>query len=101
MSLLETVPLEHVPATHRTHVAFFKDVANAAFLQAQLLARNADFEYAFVDATAVVSRRHLLAAAYKALSALLDGRLRAPNVHAETVIALSASNNVRVFFCLF
>lgn len=94
MTLLETVALEHVPTTHSVHVAFFKDVSNAASLQAQLLARNADFEYAFIDASTIVSRVHLLAAVYKALSILLDGKLRSPNVHAETVIALSASNNV-------
>lgn len=94
MSLLETVALEHVPTTHSVHVAFFKGVANAGYLQSQLLARNADFEYAFIDATTVVSRLQVLAAAYKALSVLLDGRLKSPNVHAETVLALSASNNV-------
>lgn len=94
MSLLETVVLEHVPTTHSVHVAFFKGVANAGHLQSQLLARNPDFEYAFIDATAVVSRLHVLAATYKALSVLLDGRLKSPNVHAETVLALSASNNV-------
>lgn len=94
MSLLETIPLEHVPATHSVHVALFRDVSNAAFLQSQLLARNADFEYAFIDATTIVSRLHVLAAVYKALSVLVDGKLKSPNVHAETVIALSASNNV-------
>ncbi|KAG6368922.1 hypothetical protein INS49_003140 [Diaporthe citri] len=94
MSLLETVALEHVPTTHSVHVAFFKGVANAGYLQSQLLARNADFEYAFIDATTVVSRLQVLAAAYKALSVLLDGRLKSPNVHAETVLALSASNNI-------
>lgn len=94
MSLLETVALEHVPTTHSVHVAFFKGVANAGYLQSQLLARNADFEYAFIDATTVVSRLQVLAAAYKALSVLLDGKLKSPNVHAETVLALSASNNV-------
>lgn len=94
MSLLDTLPLEHVPATHSVHVAFFKDVSNAGFLQSQLLARNAELEYAFIDATAIVSRVHVLAAVYKALSVLVDGKLKSPNVHAETVIALSASNNV-------
>ena len=94
MSLLEKVALEHVPPTHNVHVAFFKGVANAGHLQSQLLARNADFEYAFIDATTVVSRLQVLAAAYKALSVLLDGQLKSPNVHAETVLALSASNNV-------
>jgi EKC/KEOPS complex subunit CGI121/TPRKB len=94
MSLLETVSLEHVPPTHSTYVAFFKGVANAGHLQSQLLARNADFEYAFIDATTIISRLQVLAASYKALSVLLEGRLKSPNVHAETVLALSASNNV-------
>lgn len=94
MSLLETVSLEHVPSTHSVHVAFFKGVANAGHLQSQLLARNADFEYAFIDAATIISRLQVLAAAYKALSVLLDGKLKSPNVHAETVLALSASNNV-------
>lgn len=97
MSRLETVALEHVPSTHSVHVAFFKGVANAGYLQSQLLARNADFEYAFIDATTVVSRLQVLAAAYKALSVLLEGKLKSPNVHAEAVLALSASNNVSPF----
>lgn len=94
MCLIEAIPLEHVPATHSVHVGFFRDVSNVGFLQSQLLARNPDFEYAFIDATTIVSRLHVLAAVYKALSVLVDGRLKSPNVHAETVIALSASNNV-------
>lgn len=53
MSIIETVPIDHVPADHALHVAFFKDVQNAAFLHSQLLARNADFEYALVDASVV------------------------------------------------
>ncbi|KAJ4419596.1 hypothetical protein N0V82_004899 [Gnomoniopsis sp. IMI 355080] len=94
MSLLENIKLDHVPASHSVHVAFFKNVSNAGFLQSQLLARNADFEYAFIDASAIASRLHVLAAVFKALSCLVDGKLRSPNVHAETVNALSASNNI-------
>lgn len=94
MSLLETIKIDHVPASHSVHVAFFKNVSNAGFLQSQLLARNADFEYAFIDASAIASRLHVLAAVFKALSCLVEGKLRSPNVHAETVNALSASNNV-------
>lgn len=92
--MLETVALEHVPPSHSVHIAFFKSVSNAGFLQSQLLARNADFEYAFIDATTIVSRLQVLAATYKALSVLLNGKLKSPNVHGETVLALSASNNV-------
>lgn len=97
---LETIVLEHVPASHKIHVAFFKSVSNAAFLQSQLLARNPDFEYAFIDASSVVSRLQVLAVTYKALSVLLDGTLRTPNVHSEIVTALSASNNVGLFIHL-
>ena len=50
---LETLRLEHVPESHQVHIAFFKGVSNPGFLQAQLLARDTDFEYAFIDASSV------------------------------------------------
>ncbi len=50
---LEVVKLEHLPDTYTVHVALFQDVQNAAFLHEQLLARNTDFEYAFIDASVV------------------------------------------------
>ncbi|KAI5865770.1 CGI-121-domain-containing protein [Durotheca rogersii] len=92
--ILEPIQIEHVPATHTVHVAVFRDVTNAAFLHEQLLGRNAAFEYALIDASSVVSRLHVLAAAYKAVSALLAGALRTPNVHSEIVCALSPNNNI-------
>lgn len=92
--MLETVPLELIPPTHSVHVAFYRNVRNAAKLQSHLLARNADFEYAFVDASVVVSRIHLLSAAFKALTAQLAGSLKTPNVHSELVASLSPSHNV-------
>lgn len=53
---LETVSMEHVPNTHQIHIALFNDVQNASFLHQQLLARNVDFEYAFIDASIVRPR---------------------------------------------
>jgi hypothetical protein len=50
---VETVQLEHVPATHTVFASFFRNVDNAGFLQSQLLARNGEFEYAFIDASSV------------------------------------------------
>jgi EKC/KEOPS complex subunit CGI121/TPRKB len=93
---LEEIRLEHVPDTHKVYTGLFRDVANAGYLQSQLLARNSDFEYAFIDASSILSRVQLLAAVYKALTVLLDGTLKTPNVHSEVVCALSASNNVRL-----
>ena len=57
MATLETINLEHIPATHSVHVAVYKDIQNAEFLQQQLLSRNQEFEYAFIDASCV--SRHL------------------------------------------
>lgn len=56
---LETIQLEHVPATHSVHVSLFRNVANADFLHRQLLSRNQEFEYAFIDATSVSIPCHL------------------------------------------
>ncbi|KAF5546504.1 hypothetical protein FMEXI_5526 [Fusarium mexicanum] len=50
---LEIVSLEHLPNSHKVYVALFRDVQNAAFLHQQLLARNPQFEYAFIDASVI------------------------------------------------
>ncbi|KAF2993721.1 hypothetical protein E8E14_001022 [Neopestalotiopsis sp. 37M] len=92
--MLETIPLEHIPSTHTVHVALFRNVANAEFLQSQLLGRNPDFEYAFIDATTVASRFHLLSAVYKAITIETSGSMRTPNVHSEIVCSLSSNNNI-------
>ncbi|OAA69145.1 Kinase binding protein CGI-121 [Cordyceps fumosorosea ARSEF 2679] len=91
---LEVIKLEHVPDSYTVHLALFRDVKNAAFLHQQLLARNSDFEYAFVDASVVVSRMQLLAAVFKATNAAANGALQTPNIHSETVASLSPSNNI-------
>lgn len=92
---LEKLELEHIPPSHQVYTAFFRDVANTEFLHKQLLSRNREFEYAFIDASSVISRLHLLSAVYSAVNILLDGTLRTPNVHSEIVVSLNINNNVR------
>lgn len=92
--VLETIPLEHVPSTHTVHIGLFKDVANAEFLQQQLLSRNAEYEYAFIDASSVISRFQVLAAVYKAITIQLNGSMKTPNIHSEIVCSLSPNNNI-------
>ncbi|KAI0433850.1 kinase binding protein CGI-121-domain-containing protein [Xylaria sp. FL1042] len=92
--ILEAFHLEHVPETHSVHVAVFRDVENAAFLHQQLLARNADFEYALIDASVITSRLQVLGAAFKAITAQVAGSMKTPNVHSETVYALSPASNI-------
>lgn len=53
MALLQSIHLEHLPASHVLHVTLFRSVSNAAFLQQQLLDGNSEFEYAFIDASVV------------------------------------------------
>ncbi|KEZ45890.1 hypothetical protein SAPIO_CDS1262 [Scedosporium apiospermum] len=91
---MDSLTLEHLPTDCIVHIALFKNIKNAAFLHSQLLARNADFEYAFIDASIVVSRRQLLAAAYKSINALLNDSLLTPNVHSEIVVNLNPSTNI-------
>ncbi|KAI2641016.1 CGI-121-domain-containing protein [Xylaria nigripes] len=92
--ILETIQLEHVPATHSVHVAVFRNVENAAFLHQQLLARNADFEYALIDASVITSRLQVLSAAFKAITVQVAGAMKTPNVHSEIVYSLSPTNNI-------
>ncbi|KAK3990873.1 kinase binding protein CGI-121-domain-containing protein [Cladorrhinum sp. PSN332] len=92
--VLERLVLEHIPNTHRVYTALFRDVSNSAFLHTQLLSRNPEFEYAFIDASSIVSRTHLLAAIFNALNTQIDGTLKTPNAHSEVVVSLSSTNNI-------
>ncbi|KAF4498440.1 CGI121 like protein [Fusarium agapanthi] len=66
---LEIVSLEHLPNSHKVYVALFRDVQNAAFLHQQLLARNPQFEYAFIDASVIADayRRYGISSSTKDL----------------------------------
>ncbi|KAK4226659.1 kinase binding protein CGI-121-domain-containing protein [Podospora fimiseda] len=91
---LERLSIENVPSTHRVYAALFRDVSNSAFLQEQLLSRNPEFEYAFLDASSIISRIHLLAAIFNAINTQTNDALKTPNVHSEVVLSLSPSNNI-------
>lgn len=92
---LERLDLEHIPPAYQVYTAYFRDVANTEFLHKQLLSRNTEFQYAFIDASSVISRLHILSAVYSAVNVLIDGTLRTPNVHSEMVVSLNINNNVR------
>lgn len=93
---METVHLPHLPQTHALHITLFQNVENAVFLRRQLLDGNTDFEYAFLDASVLLSRKHVLAACWRAINDSLQTRLKTRNVHSEIVFALSTNNNVSV-----
>ncbi|KAI0106053.1 CGI-121-domain-containing protein [Daldinia grandis] len=93
-NIIETIKLEHVPSTYTVLVGLFKGVANAEFLQQQLLSRNAAYEYAFIDASSIISRVQVLAAVYKAITIHMSSSMKTPNVHSEIVCSLSPNNNI-------
>lgn len=90
---METVQLPHLPE-HPLRIGLFKDVKNARYLRQQLLDGNSDFEYAFLDPAAVLSRSHVLAACFRAINDMQNARLKSRNVHSEIVFSLSPNNNV-------
>lgn len=51
--MVQAIQLAHVPPELTLFVGLFRNVKNAAFLREQLLAGNAEFEYAFIDASTV------------------------------------------------
>ncbi|KAJ5338091.1 hypothetical protein N7452_004819 [Penicillium brevicompactum] len=99
-SSLESIELPHLPSLP-VHVALYRDVQNAAYLKAQLLAGQADYEYAFVDASMILSRAHVIAAVFRALNDYSHNRLRSHNVHSEIVFSLNPTNNIAESFRRF
>ncbi|PPJ50043.1 hypothetical protein CBER1_06802 [Cercospora berteroae] len=97
---METIQLPHLP-NHPLHVVLFTDVLNASFLRQQLLDGNTDFQYAFLDASVLLSRTHVLSACWRAINDQLEGRMKSHNVHSEVVFAMSPNNNIGESFRRF
>ncbi|KAL4980306.1 kinase binding protein CGI-121-domain-containing protein [Aspergillus desertorum] len=100
-SSLETIHVPHLPSSLQVHAALYKDVQNAAFLRQQLLTANGDFEYAFIDASMVLSRAHALSAVFRAVNDYLNDRLKSRNLHSEIVFSFSPTNNIADSFRKF
>lgn len=92
--MVEEVHLAHLPPELVLYIACYEDVKNAPFLRQQLLAGNQAFNYAFIDASTILSRRHLLTACFRALNDHIHDRLKSNNVQSEIVFCLSPNNNI-------
>lgn len=88
------IQIAHTPSDLPIYISCFRDVSNANFLKSQLLAANQEFNYAFIDASTITSRRHLLSAIFRALNDHVHDRLKSNNVHSEIVFCLSPNNNI-------
>ncbi len=99
--MLQKIQLSHMPPELVLHVALYHDVKNAIYLRQQLLDGNADYEYAFIDASMILSQTHILAVAFRAMNDYLHERLKSRNIHSEIVFALSPNNNIGEAFKKF
>jgi len=99
--MLKTIHLAHMPPELALHVALYREVKNAPFLKQRLLEGNTEYEYAFIDATTILSTTHVLAATFRAMNDFLHERLKSRNVHSEIVFALSPNNNIGEAFRKF
>ncbi|KAK3055594.1 hypothetical protein LTR09_003514 [Extremus antarcticus] len=97
---MENITLPHL-LEHPLQVCLFRNVENATFLRQQLLDGNTKFEYAFLDASVLLSRKHVLAACFRAINDMLNDRLKSRNVHSEIVFSLSPNNNISESFRRF
>ncbi|KAJ4299763.1 hypothetical protein N0V90_005009 [Kalmusia sp. IMI 367209] len=93
MVSVRTFHLPHYPS-HPIQVSLFKNVSNAAFLRSQLLSANPEFDYAFLDATMILSAQQLLLATQLALHAHLTSRSKTRTPHSELVFRLHPNNNI-------
>ncbi|KAF2767865.1 CGI-121-domain-containing protein [Teratosphaeria nubilosa] len=100
---MEQIVLPHLPA-HPLRACICTDVGNAPLLRQQLLELldgNRDFEYAFLDAEVLLSRNQVLAACFRAINDMLNGRMKSRNVHSEIVFSMSLNNNISESFRRF
>jgi len=86
---------------HVIYAGLFSQVTDAAFLRQQLLDGNSDFEYAFIDASTVLSTKQVFGAVFRAVNDQRQHRLKSRNVHSEIVFALSPNNNIATSFRKF
>lgn len=89
-----SIQLAHLPPTISIYASLHTSVTNASHIRTQLLSSNADYDFAFIDASAILSTTHILAAVFRAVNDLLNARLKSRNVHSEVVFSLGSSNNV-------
>ncbi|MCJ1442932.1 MAG: hypothetical protein MMC23_003429 [Stictis urceolatum] len=101
MPKLRTLSLAHLPSDLAVHLALFEDLQNSRFLRKQLLEGNSDFEHAFVDARTILSEAHVLAAVFRAVNDMANGRMKSRNVHSEIVFAMNSNNNIAESFRKF
>ncbi|CUS10209.1 unnamed protein product [Tuber aestivum] len=97
MTTTYTIP--HLPP-HKIYITHLPALSSAAFktFQRELTSSTSppSSEYAFLDASVILSTTHLLAAVFQAVrNELVSGKRRTRNVHSEVVYCLGGNNNIK------
>ncbi|CAI6334728.1 unnamed protein product [Periconia digitata] len=96
MAIVRTFSLPHFD-DYPVQVAMFTEVTNANFLRSQLLEANPEFDYAFLDASMIISSLPLFHAIAHAIHSVLSpttSPLRTRTPHSEIVFRLHSNNNI-------
>jgi len=97
MAHVTPLHLAHLPPHIQIFASLHTSVTNSPEIRSQLFASNHDYDYAFIDATTLISTTHILTAIFRAVNDWMAGRLKTRNVHSEVVFSLGPNNNVSVF----
>jgi EKC/KEOPS complex subunit CGI121/TPRKB len=112
MVALVTAVVPQAPPVQPVKIALFEDVHEISSLIEKL--RSGTLAFGMIDARTVsanshggeakltsesqiLSKEHLLAAAFRALNDQSNGRMKTRNVHSEVLLALNINNNVGLY----
>jgi EKC/KEOPS complex subunit CGI121/TPRKB len=72
----------------------FTNVSNSTVIKSSLLKGDPLYDFAFINATTVISLEQLLSALYRALLDYTSGGIRTKTIHSEVIFSLSPTQNI-------
>ncbi|EPX72057.1 CGI121 family protein [Schizosaccharomyces octosporus yFS286] len=75
-------------------VFVFENVENAEELHQELIGQNPAYDYAFIDASSIVSVKQIYSAAMRALQAQSDGQMKSKTLHMEVILSLCPKTEI-------
>ncbi|EPY49773.1 CGI121 family protein [Schizosaccharomyces cryophilus OY26] len=76
------------------NVFVFENVENAEKMRQELIGKNPVYDYAFIDASSIVSVKQIYSAIMRALQAQLDGQMKSKTLHTEVILSLSPKTEI-------
>ncbi|WBW75332.1 EKC/KEOPS complex subunit Cgi121 [Schizosaccharomyces osmophilus] len=86
----------YLPLFQKTPVSVFvfNNVENAEKLHQELIGQNPAYDYAFIDASSIVSVKQIYSATMRALQAQADGQMKSKTLHMEVILSLCPKTEI-------